>query len=44
VGWVATAMGIAYLFEARSSRLFLVYASYHAVTFTLMSGIPGVWK
>jgi len=44
VGWVATAMGITYLFEARSFRLFLINAGYHAVTFTLMGGILGVWK
>jgi len=44
VGWVATATGITYLFEARSFRLFLIDAGYHAVTFTLMGGIVGVWK
>lgn len=44
VGWVATAMGITYLFELRSMRLFLVNAGYHAVTFILMGGILGVWK
>ena len=43
-GWVATGMGITYLFEARSFRLFLVNAGYHAVTFTVMGGILGVWK
>lgn len=44
VGWVATAMGITYLFELRSMKLFLVNAGYHAVTFVLMGGILGVWK
>jgi hypothetical protein len=44
VGWVATGLGVTYLFEARSFRLFLVNAGYHAVTFTLMGGILGVWK
>jgi Protein of unknown function (DUF1761) len=44
VGWVATGMGITYLFEARSFRLFLINAGYHAVTFTVMGGIIGVWK
>jgi len=44
IGWVTTAMGITYLFEARSFRLFLINAGYHAVTFTLMGGILGVWK
>jgi hypothetical protein len=44
VGWVATGLGVTYLFEARSFRLFLVNAGYHAVTFTRMGGILGVWK
>jgi hypothetical protein len=44
VGWVATSMGITYLFELRSMKLFLVNAGYHAVTFVLMGGILGVWK
>jgi uncharacterized membrane protein YbjE (DUF340 family) len=44
IGWVSTAMGITYLFEARSPKLFLVNAGYHAVTFMVMGGILGVWK
>ena len=44
IGWVATAMGITYLFEARPPKLFLVNAGYHAVTFMIMGGILGVWK
>ena len=44
IGWVATAMGITYLFENRPSKLFLVNAGYHAVTFMVMGGILGVWK
>ncbi len=44
IGWVATAMGITYLFEKRSMKLFLVNAGYHAVTFVLMGAILGVWK
>ena len=44
IGWVATAMGITYLFERKSLRLFLIDAGYHAVTFTLMGGILGLWR
>ncbi len=44
IGWVATAMGITYLFENRSGKLFLINAGYHAVTFVIMGGILGVWK
>jgi hypothetical protein len=44
IGWVATAMGMTYLFERRSLKLFLVNAGYHAVTFVMMGGILGAWK
>jgi hypothetical protein len=44
IGWVATAMGITYLFEAKSIKLFLIDAGYHAVTFIVMGAIIGVWK
>ena len=44
IGWVATAFGVTYLFEARSMKLFLVNAGYHAATFVVMGGILGVWK
>jgi Protein of unknown function (DUF1761) len=44
IGWVAMAMGITYLFEKRSMKLYLVNAGYHAVTFVMMGGIIGVWK
>jgi hypothetical protein len=44
VGWVATAMGVTYLFEMRSMRLFLVNAGFHAVAFVIMGGIIGIWK
>lgn len=43
IGWVAAAIGILYLFERRSMRLFLINAGYHALTFTLMGGILGLW-
>lgn len=44
VGWVAMAMGVTYLFEARSLKLFLIDAGYHAVAFMLMGAILGAWK
>ena len=43
-GWVAFGMGVTYLFEARSFRLWLIDAGYHAVSFTLMGVILGLWK
>lgn len=43
-GWVALGMGVTYLFEARSLRLWLIDAGYHVVSFTLMGVILGLWK
>ena len=43
-GWVALGMGVTYLFEARSLRLWLIDAGYHVVAFTLMGVILGIWK
>jgi hypothetical protein len=43
-GWVAFGMGVTYLFEARSLRLWLIDAGYHTVSFTLMGVILGLWK
>lgn len=43
-GWVAMAMGLTYLFEGKSLRLYLINAGYHVVTFTIMGGIIGVWQ
>ncbi|MGM0852909.1 MAG: DUF1761 domain-containing protein [Bacillota bacterium] len=39
--WVATLMGITYLFERKSMKLFFINAGYHVVTFTLMGFILG---
>ncbi len=43
VGWVALALGVTYLFERKSLRLFFINAGYHAVAFTVMGGILGAW-
>jgi hypothetical protein len=43
-GWVALGMGVTYLFEARSLRLWLIDAGYHTVSFALMGVIIGLWK
>ncbi len=44
VGWVATALGILYLFEQKSFKLWLINGGYHAVTFTVMGAILGAWQ
>ena len=43
IGWVATAIGVNYLFERRSIRLWLINAGYMVVSFTLMGLILGAW-
>jgi hypothetical protein len=44
VGWVATSLGVTYLFERRPLSLYLIDAGYHVVTFMLSGAILGVWK
>lgn len=43
--WVATSLGVNYLFEQRSFRLWLINGGYNVVTFTVigavLGGIPG---
>jgi hypothetical protein len=36
-------MGVTYLFENKSLRLFLINAGYHGVAFTIMGTILGAW-
>lgn len=43
IGWVATAIGINYLFERRSIKLWLINAGYMVVSFTMMGTIIGAW-
>lgn len=42
-GWVAMAFAINDLFEGRSLKLYLINAGYHAITFTVMGAVIGVW-
>lgn len=43
-GWVAMSIGIDFLFERKSLKLYFINAGYHVVTYTLMGGILGIWK
>jgi hypothetical protein len=43
-GWVATSIGVLYLFERRSLKLFFINAGYHIVCFTASGAILGAWK
>ena len=42
-GWVATMLGILYLFEMKSLKVYLINAGYCTVAFTLMGIILGAW-
>jgi len=44
LGWVAMGLGIIYLFERRSLRLFAINAGYLVISFTVMGLILGIWK
>ena len=44
IGWVAMALGVIYLFEQRSIKLWLINAGYQVLAFTMMGGVLGAWK
>jgi hypothetical protein len=44
IGWVAASVGIQYLFERKSLRLFLINGGYNAVTYIIAGGIIGAWQ
>lgn len=44
MGWVAMSLGVIYLFEQRSLKLWLINSGYQVVSYTLMGGLLGVWK
>lgn len=43
LGWVAMSLGILYLFERRSLKLWLVNSGYLVVMFTAMGALIGAW-
>jgi len=43
-GWVAAALGITYLYEQRSSKLFLINAGFHIVQFAAIGAIVAAWR
>ena len=44
IGWVAMSLGVIYLFEQRSLRLWLINSGYQVLSYTLMGGLLGAWK
>lgn len=43
LAWVGAAIGVQYLFEQRSFKLFLINAGYNTFAFTLYGAIIGAW-
>ena len=43
IGWVAMSLGVTYLFEQRSLKLWLIDSGYQVVAYTLMGAILGAW-
>jgi hypothetical protein len=44
LGWVAMSLGVIYLFEQRSPKLWLINSGYQVVAFTVMGALLGAWK
>jgi hypothetical protein len=44
LGWVAMSLGVIYLFEQRSLKLWLINSGYQVVAYTLMGGLIGLWR
>jgi hypothetical protein len=43
LGWIATFLGILYLFEMRSLKAFAINAGYCVISLTVMGAILGTW-
>lgn len=44
LGWVAMSLGVIYLFEQRSLKLWLINSGYQVVAYTVMGGVIGAWR
>lgn len=44
IGWVSMSLGVIYLFEQRSWKLWLINSGYQVLTYTVMGGVIGVWR
>ncbi|HNR84144.1 DUF1761 domain-containing protein [Ottowia sp.] len=44
LGWVAMSLGVLYLFERRSFKLWLINSGYLVLAFTAMGAILGAWQ
>lgn len=43
LGWVAMSLGVIYLFEQRSLKLWLINSGYQVLVYTVMGAILGAW-
>jgi hypothetical protein len=44
IGWVAMGVGMIYLYEGKSLKLFSINAGYLVAAFIVMGGILGIWR
>ena len=44
IGWVAMSLGVNYLYEGRSFRLWLINAGYMSLALAIMGTIIGAWQ
>ncbi len=44
IGWVATGLGMIYIYEGKSLKLFFINAGYLVIALILMGGILGAWR
>jgi membrane-associated HD superfamily phosphohydrolase len=44
LGWAAMSIGVIFLFERRSFRLWLIHAGYLVVSYTAMGALIGAWR
>lgn len=44
IGWVAMSLGVTYLFEQRSLKLWLINSGYQVVTYSAMGALIGAWR
>lgn len=44
LGWVAMSLGVTYLFEQRSLKLWLINGGYQVLVYAAMGALIGVWR
>lgn len=44
LGWVSMSLGVIYLFEQRSLKLWLINSGYQVLAYTVMGGVLAAWK